>query len=119
MLQAGEPTARRAWTGSNARWLGNYLAKLGEARLGQGVFPEAEDTLLEAHGLLSAGFGPDHQRTLKCVKRLTALYDAWDAAEPGKGDADKAAQRRAKLPPSEPSSAEFSPEAETLDNSDD
>jgi len=98
VLQAGELAARRAWTGDNARWLGNYLAKLGEARVGKGEFPTAEKTLLEAYTLLSAGFGEDHARTTKTIERTIKLYESWDAAEPGKGYDAKAAEWRAKLP---------------------
>ncbi len=82
------------YTGDNARWLENYLAKLGEARVGQGEFPAGEKTLLEAYTLLSAGFGEDHERTTKTVKRLINLYEAWDTAEPGNGYAAKAALSR-------------------------
>jgi non-specific serine/threonine protein kinase/serine/threonine-protein kinase len=99
LLEQGEPAARRAWTGPNAKWLGNYLAKLGEARTGVGEYTGAESTLLEAHGLLVAGFGEKHKRTLKCIERLTRLYDAWHAAEPGAGHDAQAAAWRAKLPP--------------------
>ncbi|MCH8242827.1 MAG: serine/threonine protein kinase, partial [Planctomycetes bacterium] len=59
LLQADEAAARQVWTGDNARRLGSYLGKLGKARAGQGEFPAAEKTLLEAHALLSAGFGAD------------------------------------------------------------
>ena len=98
LLRKGEPAARRVWAGDDARWLGNYLAKLGEARIGQEAFPQAESTLLEAYALLSAGFGDDHKRTRDTVNRLIKLYESWHAANPGKGYAEKAAEWRAKLP---------------------
>ena len=82
LLQAGEAAARQVWTGDNARRLGSYLGKLGKARAGQGEFPAAEKTLLEAHALLSAGFGADHSNTVKTIGRIVDLYDAWHAAEP-------------------------------------
>ena len=34
---------------------------------------------------------------MKCVKQLTLLYEAWHAAEPGKGYDAKAADWRVKL----------------------
>ena len=101
LLLEGEATARKVWTGDRTRWLGNYLAKLGEARTGQGAFAEAETTLLEAHGLIAAGFGDDHPGTTKTIKRIISLYESWHAAEPGKGYDAKAAEWRAKLPKEE------------------
>jgi len=97
-------SARRVCTRGNACRLGTCLAKLGEARTGQGRFPEAESTLLEACGLLAAGFGENHERTVKCVQLLVALYDAWHAAEPTAGHDAQAAAWRAKLPEAETSS---------------
>ncbi len=95
LLEQGEPLARRLWTGSNAKSLGVYLARLGEARTGVGQYTGAESTLLEAHGLLVAGFGEEHERTLKCIERLIGLYNAWHAAEPDQGYDAKAAEWRA------------------------
>lgn len=86
------------WRASCPVPLGNYLAKFGEARIGQAEYPAAEKILLEAYALLSEGFGADHQRTVKTIKRLIALYNAWHAAEPDKGYAAKASEWRAKLP---------------------
>jgi len=97
LVLAGEAVARRVWTGDNVRMLGNYLSKLGEALAGQGSFPQAERTLLEAYGSLAPGFGEHHEYTFKTVERLAALYDAWHAAEPDKGHDAKAAEWRAKL----------------------
>ena len=98
VLRAGEPAARRVWTGSMTRWLGNYLAKLGVTLLALNDFSDAEETLVEAHGLLAAGFGEDHARTTKTVNELIKLYESWHAAEPDKGYDAKAAEWRAKLP---------------------
>ena len=98
VLSAAESAARRTWTGSNTRWLGNYLAKLGEAEGATSQFVEGEATSLEAHQLLAEGFGEDHKRTTKIVERLITLYESWHAADPGKGYDAKAAEWRAKLP---------------------
>ena len=62
-----------------------------------GAYAPAEGTLFEAHRLLADGFGEDHERTRKCVERLADLYDAWHAAEPGKGYDAKAAEWREKF----------------------
>ncbi|MCH8149239.1 MAG: tetratricopeptide repeat-containing protein [Planctomycetes bacterium] len=98
VLRAGESAARRTWTGADSRWLGNYLAKLGDAEGATSRFSQGEATLLEAHQLLAAGFGEDHERTTKCVTRFATLYESWHAAEPGRGYDAKAAEWRAKLP---------------------
>jgi tetratricopeptide (TPR) repeat protein len=58
---------------------------------------EAERELTEAHRVLSAAGPPNVLRTVKTVEQLAALYETWDAAEPGKGYAEKAAEWRVKL----------------------
>ena len=98
LLQASEAAARAVWSANNPRPLGGYLAKLGDARVGQGKFPAAEKTMLEAHALFLAGLGADHERTFKSVKSLIDLYDGWHAFEPGSGYAAEASKWRAKLP---------------------
>ncbi len=91
VLEAMEAKARRVWTGDNMRWLGAYLAKLGDARTHLGKFKIAETTLLESHELLTSSFGKQHWRTAKCVKRLVTLYESWNKL-------DKAAEWQATLP---------------------
>jgi len=98
LLQASEAAAREVWGGNDPRTLGSYLAKLGEARVGQGDLPAAEKTLLEAHALLSAGYGADHERTLKSIQSLIDLYDRWYATEPDEGCDAIAFEWRSKLP---------------------
>ena len=97
VLHAGESAARRAWTGPNTRWLGNYLARLGEAEGATNRFAEGEATLLEAHRLLAEGFGVDHASTTACIERLVTLYESWHATELDKVYDAKAAEWRAKL----------------------
>jgi non-specific serine/threonine protein kinase/serine/threonine-protein kinase len=60
----------------------------------------AEVLLLEAHGILtsSARPGAPDANLIECTKALIDLYTAWNAAEPGKGYAAKAAEWQAKLP---------------------
>jgi len=100
-LLAGEAAARRVWSGGNAGSLGSYLAKLGGAHTGLGMYPDAGQTLLEAHDLLSAGFGEDHIRTANTVERLITLYETWHTAEPKQGHAAKVGgtESAAPLPP--------------------
>ena len=58
---------------------------------------EAELELDDAYRILSAARPPNDVYTPRMVERLIGLYDSWDAAEPGKGYAEKAAEWRAKL----------------------
>jgi tetratricopeptide (TPR) repeat protein len=97
VLLSGEAAARRVFVDDNAWWMGNYLVKLAEAQTGLGEYATAERTSLEAHGLLVSGLGANHARTKKAVDSLIKLYDAWHAAEPGKGYGEKAAEWRAKI----------------------
>lgn len=92
-----EPAARRAYTGSQVRQLGDYLSQLGDCRTRAGQFAAAESALVEAHPLLVAGFGPAGDYTRRCESRLASLYAAWDAAEPGGGHGEKAAEWRARV----------------------
>jgi len=98
LLQEAEPAARRAWVEPRSRLLGVYLAKLGAARAGLRQFADAQESLLESYAVLSAGFGENHTRTKDSVKQLIALYESWDAAEPGNGHDTQAAEWRTKLP---------------------
>jgi serine/threonine protein kinase len=66
-------------------------------------FAEAETLLLGAHETLNrtAGNQPRHERT--AIQNLAELYTTWDAAEPGTGRAEKAAEWQARLPTTRPS----------------
>ncbi|MFO0836095.1 MAG: tetratricopeptide repeat protein [Phycisphaerales bacterium] len=103
LLVPAEPAARKAFTGSNARRLADFLTALARARVGVGFdaerFTLAEPNLLEAHSihLAAKDRGPMHKETLGCVQGLVDLYTAWDKAEPGKGYDAKAAEWQAKL----------------------
>ena len=106
VLRAGESATRRTWTGPNVRWLGNYLALLGEAEGATRRFARGEATLLEAYQLLTEGFGEAHDRTTKCITRLITLYESWHTAEPDAGHDAQAAEWRAKLPTTQPAKAQ-------------
>ncbi len=61
-------------------------------------YEEAETALLEAHELITAGLGPQHERTTEQIQSLVRLYTAWHEAEPDKGYDARAEEWRAKLP---------------------
>ncbi|MCH7995301.1 MAG: tetratricopeptide repeat protein, partial [Planctomycetes bacterium] len=88
----------RTVLGETHWFLGNFLGKHGLALTSLGRYAEAEKALLEGHGILVAQLGDEHAQTARVVPYLVDLYDAWHAAEPGKGYDAKAAEWRAKLP---------------------
>jgi len=71
--------------------------KLGEYLTGQASWAEAESLLLGAHDALAKREHVPAKETKESRERLERLYQAWDAAEPGKGYAVKAAEWRARL----------------------
>jgi len=87
----------RTVLGETHWFLGNFLGKQGLALTSLGRHAEAEKALLEGHGILVAQLGDEHEQTLRVVGYIVTLYDAWHAAEPGKGYDAKAAEWRAKL----------------------
>ncbi|MEW6250545.1 MAG: serine/threonine-protein kinase [Planctomycetota bacterium] len=76
---------------------GGFLTNYGKTLAALARYAEAESTLLEAHGLLAAAFGPQHALTMKAVSGLADLYAAWHAAEPRQGHDAQAAEWRARL----------------------
>ncbi len=91
----------------------NTMSVLGESLAGQGADGSLSvaariENLREAEPLLLEGYegmkdNPDvlNERKREALERIIKLYEAWDAAEPGQGYAEKAAEWRAKLPPAE------------------
>jgi tetratricopeptide (TPR) repeat protein len=73
---------------------------LGEALVGQDRFGEGESLLLEAYARLKADPTALGAHIREAHIRVIQLYEAWDAAEPGNGYAEKAAEWRAQLPES-------------------
>ncbi len=74
----------------------------GAALAGQHRFADAEPLLLDGYRGLSDSFElmPDYSRDghlRSAHDSVVSLYKAWDAAEPGKGYAEKAAAWRAKV----------------------
>jgi len=102
-FQEGEELARDALRIYEARpdgaaWLrADAQSTLGAALTGQGRFTEAETLLVEGlDALRDQSIAPPWIKG-DALLALTALYEQWDAAEPGKGYAEKAAEWRAKL----------------------
>jgi len=104
-----EDPARKAFTGSNARWLAKLLTTLGKARAALGELPAAEASLLEAHPLYVTTRGATHKDTRDCTRAIVELYNAWSAREPGEGYDAKAAGWKAKLDAIQPPGAEPKP----------
>ena len=60
---------------------GLILRKYGRCLTALGRHAEAESALLEAHATLERVVGPEHQQTLRVVRNLIELYDAWKRPE--------------------------------------
>jgi hypothetical protein len=99
LLAPAENAARKVFTVPNPRMVAFVLMNLGKARTGMRDFPAAEAELLEAQPLFVKSRGPAHKDTVNCTQAIVDFYTARDAAEPGKGYADKAAQWKLKLQP--------------------
>jgi tetratricopeptide (TPR) repeat protein len=102
-FQEGEELARDALRIYEARpdgaaWLhADTESTLGAALAGQSRFTEAETLLAESFDVLrEQSIAPPWVKA-DSLMALTALYEQWDAAEPGKGYAEKAAVWRTKL----------------------
>ncbi len=70
---------------------GVFLFQLGRTLAQLERREEAEAALLEAHQIVSSALGAGHERTMKVIGALVALYDAW-------GKTERAADWRAKPP---------------------
>jgi len=79
-------------------------ASLGECLTALGRFGEAESLLLASYPEITRVQGVDNRLyTADLLKAIINLYELWDAAEPGQGYAEKAAEWRTKLQPKAPS----------------
>ena len=67
---------------------------LGEVLVRQGAFAQAEPLLLDAYKVLAPRRSMPNEKS-NAVKQIVALYERWDAAEPGTGRAQDAAAWRA------------------------
>lgn len=97
LLAGIEPQARAVSPSTNACVLASLLACLGNARAALGDFGAAESNLLEAHAIYLRTRGERHPDTSLCVRGVVELYTARNAAEPGNGYDEKAAEWRARL----------------------
>lgn len=58
-------------------------------------FQQAETSLLEAHARVAKSIMTGRRLRERIIQAFVKLYEAWDAAEPGSGKADKAVEWRA------------------------
>jgi serine/threonine protein kinase/tetratricopeptide (TPR) repeat protein len=79
----------------------NTKSMLGETRLGQTRFAEAEPLLVQGYQGMKdreSTIPPKGRvRIVEAIQRVVHLYEAWDKAEPGKGYDAKAAEWKSKL----------------------
>lgn len=90
--------------------------ELADALVAQNRFAEAEPVLLETHERYKIHRLIDPTERTNAAEHLVLLYRAWDAAEPGKGYADKASDWQAwvdNFQPPTPTSQGSSPPTST------
>ena len=90
---ARKPLAR------DAAALGAHLDAHGALLLASGDLTAARQALLEAHALLTRGFGPNHSKTRAAAAHLADCCRAAHAADPAAGHDAEAAQWAAKAVP--------------------
>jgi WD40 repeat protein len=79
-------------------WLiANARSNLGESLAKQAKFIEAEPLVTESANALQANEQTPESRKNEAIQRVVDLYEAWHAAEPGKGYDAKSGEWRAKL----------------------
>jgi len=98
---------RKAELPDDHAMLAHARSVLGECLTALGRYDEAEPLVLESYEKLQAVQGETGFETRQALPRIVKLYEAWDAAEPNQGYAEKAAEWRAKLP--EEKAAEATP----------
>lgn len=88
-------TARRELPASH--WLhGMFASQYSQTLAAQHRFSEAEMLALEADATYSRTLGEKHARRIENIRRIIALYEAWNSAEPGSGSGAKAVKWRAR-----------------------
>ena len=87
---------QRAALGNEHPYLAATLKTLGRALSARGEHAQARDALVEAQTILTAKVGADDPRTRSVLQHLAEAYEAWDAAGPGQGHAEQAAELRAR-----------------------
>jgi len=94
------------------------LTLIAEILVAQSRFSEAESMLLQNYEAVQLAGSIRQSETKKNAERLAHLYESWDAAEPGKGYSEEAAEYRrilAELSPSFDSSTSQPTPAATLE----
>lgn len=77
--------------------VGVVTARLADAQRKRGAFAEAERNFLTAEPFYVRNFGEDGKRTTELFEQFVKLYTEWDAAEPGRGHAEKAREWQERL----------------------
>ena len=80
---------------------GRIIGKHAKTLAAMDRYAEAEPLVLEGHSILTSALGSVHSDTVGAIRQLAELYDAWNAAEPNQGHAEKAAKWRMLLEASE------------------
>jgi eukaryotic-like serine/threonine-protein kinase len=76
---------------------GGYLFGHAQTLAAMGRFADAEAGMLEAHEILEAAVGADHDQTLEVIQGLADLYGLWHDETPAGGHDASAARWRARL----------------------
>ena len=66
-----------AWKGKGHWRIGTSLRCYGDFLVKRGRYEEAASALHESHETLEASLDTAHPQTIKAVRSLVALYDAW------------------------------------------
>lgn len=98
-LLKGIEAPARAVSEHTGTVLASLLTCLGSARAALGELDAAEADLLEANAIHERTRGGHDADAGLCMRALVELYTARDAAEPGKGYEEKAAEWRGRLAP--------------------
>ncbi|MEZ5966188.1 MAG: serine/threonine-protein kinase [Planctomycetota bacterium] len=79
-----------------ARHAALLLQRVADDDVAAGEHARARDELLEAHALAVRAWGAEHEQTAIVVERITAMFDAWHAADPEAGHDREAESWRAR-----------------------
>jgi len=94
VLVPAEAQIRKGTSSGNAYRLAKFLTNLGRARTHLGRFEAASTNLDEAQRTFEKSPGRVVRDRRDCLVALVELYDAWHAAQPGKGHDAQAAKWR-------------------------
>jgi non-specific serine/threonine protein kinase/serine/threonine-protein kinase len=97
LLEENEPNARAVLVGSQRRWLGSYLIKIGYVTIETEEFDKANAALVEALQLVSDGYGPSSPYTQRTLELLIDLHTRRHQSDPTANHDTKAADYQAQL----------------------